>query len=133
MNEIWKDVSGYDGIYQVSNFGNVKRTRGRQGDFSSGGILMSLSVKPREGYLRVRLTAAELGKREFVTVHRLVAKAFIPKKTGKNCVNHIDCNPSNNHVSNLEWCTQGENIRHSRKLGRYNKPQPPSEKQKGDG
>ena len=110
--EIWRDVPGYDGVFQVSNCGQVRRTRGRLGAHTMG-------QWTKKGYPVVRLTCAALGKRELEYVHRLVAKAFIPNPEGKSSVNHIDCNPKNNFVENLEWCTQPENVNHSRRLGRY--------------
>jgi len=98
MIEIWKDVTGYEGLYQVSDQGNV-RSRRRPG--SSGGIL-----KPGvdgKGYLQVKL--CRKGKRRNILIHRLVAKAFIPNPLNLPVINHKDENPKNNVVDNLEWCT----------------------------
>jgi len=67
-----------------------------------------------QGYALARLSKP----RSVARVHRLVAEAFVPNPEGKPSVNHIDCNRSNNHAENLEWCTQLENIRHSDRLGR---------------
>ena len=100
MQEIWKDIDGYDGKYQVSNFGNV-----RTNDFRGKGTrrLLKLTVNSI-GYKVVRLN----GKLKLV--HRLVAEAFIPNPKGLPQVNHLDEIRSNNCVDNLEWCTQWENL-----------------------
>lgn len=106
---IWKPVVGYEDRYEVSNTGLVRNDQG---------CIMG-QYKNDLGYVFVRLTMLSKGKRESARIHRLVARAFIPNPLNKPSVNHIDCNPANNHVSNLEWCTQKENIQHSRKLKRY--------------
>jgi hypothetical protein len=103
MAETWKDVAGYEGLYQVSDQGNV-RSRRRRG--SSGGIL-----KPkvdRNGYVQVELYRK--GQRKNILVHRLVAETFIPNPLNLPQVNHKDENPKNNAVDNLEWCTQKYNL-----------------------
>lgn len=100
--EIWRDIDGYDGKYQVSNFGRVKSFK-----YCREGRLLKASLK--SGYPFV-----QFGKRgKQVCIHRLVAKAFIPNPDSKPEVNHIDGNPLNNHVDNLEWCTRAENQRHA--------------------
>ena len=104
--EIWRDISGYEGHYQVSNFGRVK-------SFHKGGRILKPGLVL--GYLKVSLNSG--GKVAQRKVHRLVAEAFIPNPNGKPEVNHIDGNPRNNHVDNLEWCTQLENIRHAYATG----------------
>ena len=119
MIEEWKDVKGYEGLYQVSNCGNVKRlertdTRCRQG-FR---IFKERPLKPflSHGYWKVVLTRDSISHQKFV--HRLVAEAFVPNKDDhKNQVNHIDGNKTNNFVSNLEWCTNQENMIHAFKNG----------------
>ena len=109
-NEIWKDVAGYEGFYQVSNKGNVrsvarKDSIGRKRD---GRIL-----KPRydkDGYLNVGL--CKNGKSKTKNVHRLVAESFIPNPKGFLEINHKDESKSNNRVENLEWCTREHNMNH---------------------
>lgn len=101
IEEIWKDIEGYEGIYQVSNLGRVKRV-------TTGRILKS--YKDRGGYLRVDLCKS--GKRKNHKIHRLVAQAFIPNPDNKLQVNHIDENKTNNSVDNLEWVTAKENCNH---------------------
>lgn len=113
MNEIWKDIAGFEGRYQVSNKGNVKSLhyRGHYGE-----SLLKLS-KHHTGYLIVIL-----GKKpaKVCLVHQLVAKAFIPLVEGKKFVNHIDGNKHNNCVENLEWVTAQENVTHAIKTGLRN-------------
>lgn len=105
MEEIWKNIDGYGGRYQISNLGNV---RNRQGLF--------MAQKPsKDGY--VRLLLAKNGKYKAEYVHRLVAKAFIPNPENKSEVNHIDGNKANNKASNLEWATTYENHQHAVALG----------------
>lgn len=117
--EIWKDIPNYEGIYQVSNFGRVKRLqtsfmRKRQG---------KLNLKEKElkgtinffGYHRVMFYKNSKG--ESIAIHRLVAQLFIENINNKPQVNHIDGNKTNNHVSNLEWCNNSENQLHAWKLG----------------
>ena len=109
MRERWKDIEGYEGIYKVSNFGNVY-------SFISN---KNLSVQPtaNNGYPMVDLFKDKQSK--MMLVHRLVATAFIPNPKQKPQVNHIDHDRANNDVSNLEWCTPSENIKHCFNNGRH--------------
>ena len=100
--EEWRDIKGYEGLYQVSSIGNVRSTKraGTQGKY----------IKPRidnDGYNCVRLSKNGVMKNHFV--HRLVAIAFIENENAYPCVNHKDENKSNNVVSNLEWCSVAYN------------------------
>lgn len=104
MNEIWRDISSYEGLYQVSNLGNVKSLN----YLRTGNERMLKPVKNRYGYLLVNL--CKNGKTRLFKVHRLVAKAFIPNTNNKSDVNHKDENKANNCVDNLEWTTRKENI-----------------------
>lgn len=118
--EIWKDVIGYEGLYQVSSFGNVKSlSRERT---TNGGLFVSkeklLKAGTDCGYKKVVLT--KNGVRSTKKVHRLVASAFLGDEPNL-CVNHIDSNRSNNRVENLEWVTQLQNVRHARINNRYPK------------
>lgn len=117
QREEWKWVVGYEGVYLVSNKGNVMSMPRPS---ARGKVLKpSLSTK---GYLRICLSRDGVIKE--ATVHRLVAEAFIPNPQGKPEVNHIDGNKANNDVSNLEWVTKSENELHSfRVLGK--KPNAP--------
>lgn len=98
----WKLIEGFDGIYSVSNYGEVRNNK--------TGRLMK-PIKNEKGYLRVGLT--NNGKLKCMRVHRLVAQAFIPNPDNKPEVNHIDFNKENNCVSNLEWVTNQENTQYS--------------------
>jgi len=104
--EIWKDINGYQGLYKVSTFGNVKTPRGKitKGWFVNG------------KYKKVRLY--KNGTRKDFYLHRLVAIAFLDNPQNKSDVNHKDSNPENNHLSNLEWCTHQENIQHASRNNR---------------
>ena len=96
INEKWKPVVGYEGLYEVSNLGRVKSIK-----FNKEKIL-SLQ-KDKYGYLRSGFR--KMGKFKNYFVHRLVAEAFIPNPNNYPIVNHKDENPSNNCAENLEWCT----------------------------
>lgn len=98
---IWRPVIDYEGLYEVSNYGEVRRTDGTmmQGNINS------------YGYRVVRLTKS--GRPKDKKVHRLVALAFIPTISGKDFVNHKDGDKLNNYVENLEWVTRGENNSHA--------------------
>lgn len=109
--EIWRDVIGFEGIYQVSNYGKIRSldrvdARGRKRYAKE--IALSFSG---DGYGRVGLHKNK--KRYKFLVHRLVAQCFLESIEGKDEVNHIDGIKSNNHVTNLEWCNRHDNIRHS--------------------
>lgn len=107
MEEIWKDIVGYEGLYQVSNLGNVKSLNWR-----NEGYAKNLWLKPHnKGYFQVELTKNN-AKKTFV-VHRLVAVAFIPNPLGLPQVNHKDENKRNNCVENLEWCDRSYNVLYS--------------------
>ena len=101
MIELWKDIKGYEGLYQVSNLGRVKRV-------TTGGILKGRQNP--HGYLLVTLSKNNIKSTK--TIHRLVAEAFIPKTENNPQANHIDEDKTNNKVSNLEWVTAKENINH---------------------
>jgi len=115
ITEIWKDIKGYEGRYQVSNMGRVKsleRVTIRK-DGSKLPVkerILKPCTKPN-GYLQVVLCASS-GKRETPKIHRLVCEAFHENPKNKPCVNHIDENKANNVASNLEWCTYEENLNH---------------------
>lgn len=107
MEEKWKDIRGYEGIYQVSNLGNVKKIRfiNNRCNFKKESI-RKLNI--RNGYYIIQLS--KNGSRKSYQVHRLVAQAFISNPENKPFINHKDYNPLNNNVNNLEWCTQKENV-----------------------
>lgn len=107
-HEIWRDIRGYEGLYQVSNFGRVK-------SFHFGKEKLRKLVLNDKGYLLVGLNKA--GKTKKFGVHILVATAFLPNLENKPEVNHRDGNKQNNHVSNLEWVTERENVQHAFRIG----------------
>lgn len=98
MTEIWKDIKGYEGRYQVSNLGRVRSIDAQVGArFFIGRILVP--IKDGTGYMCVNLS------RKLFKVHRLVAIAFLANPNNYRCVNHKDEDKTNNRVSNLEWCS----------------------------
>lgn len=110
MEEIWKDIKGYEELYQVSNLGRVKSlSRFAYNHFTKERIMTPIITK--KGYLQIRIRAN--CKAKGFKIHRLVAEAFIPNPNGLPQVNHIDGNKQNNCVDNLEWCTCKENMQHA--------------------
>lgn len=111
------EIKGYEGLYSISREGVVKfhnKVKGATGDnFVPEGILRQ--QKKRGGRLVAKLL--KNGKAKYWQVHRLVALHFIPNPENKPQVNHIDGNPSNNHVTNLEWATPSENVNHAFRIG----------------
>lgn len=104
MKEIWKPVAGYEGFYEVSNQGRVKRTKNLKETILK-------SCKHNNGYLKVML--CKNGKRQNVFIHRIVAQTFIQNPDDLPQVNHIDGNKENNITDNLEWVTHSENMMHA--------------------
>lgn len=115
--EIWKDILGYEGLYQISNLGRVKSLN-YQGIKGRAEILTH--SKHRGGYLMIKL--CKCGNKKAVTIHRLVATAFIPNSDNLPCVCHRDDNPKNNNADNLFWGTQQDNMKDKRNKGRTTKP-----------
>lgn len=112
MAEEWKDIEGYEGLYQVSSMGRVKSLK-RTCNIKGGGkrTVGERILKPdatEYGYLRVNLYTG--GKQKKFRVHRLVAYAFVPNPEGKPEINHRDEDKTNNSAANLEWCTREENM-----------------------
>ena len=113
MKEIWKDIKGYEGYYQISNFGRVKsldRYVATTGNPSGKRLIKGKLKKPTErigkngnGYYHINLDKNNNSK--LFTIHKLVAETFIPNPDNLPCINHKDENKHNNHVDNLEWCT----------------------------
>lgn len=119
MIENWKDMQGYEGLYQISDLGRIKSyPRVVKCKESNERIIKSRILKQyhtSNHYLFVRLSKNK--KQTNYRVHRLVALNFIDNPENKPCVNHIDGNKSNNRVDNLEWCTHSENMQHAVKNG----------------
>ena len=110
--EQWKDISGYENIYQVSNLGRVKNVNTSR--------ILKQQVD-HDGYFIITLRKGKAKKT--YKVHRLVAETFIPRNHKTLQVNHISGIKSDNSVSNLEWVTLRENIIHAHKIGIYNPTQ----------
>lgn len=119
IEEIWKDIEDFEGLYQISNLGRVKALAkivnyidGRNRHYDEK------ILKPRmnKGYGGVHLHSPE--KSTEMSVHRLVCIAFIPNPENKPCINHLDSDRNNNVVTNLEWATYKENTQHAIKVKR---------------
>lgn len=111
MKEIYKDIKGYEGKYQVSNLGNVRRLQHLITVGNTTRLLKAMDIKTHNvggGYAGVTICGKSM------SVHRLVAEAFIPKTSDDLVVNHKDYNRKNNNANNLEWVTQKENLYHSK-------------------
>ena len=110
MEEIWKPIEDYEGLYEVSNFGRV-RSYMPPANSKLKKRTTSVIMKPRmneHGYMVIGLGGR--ANLKMWKVHRLVAMHFINNTQGKPFINHIDGNKSNNRVDNLEWCTKSENM-----------------------
>lgn len=121
--ENWKDVIGYEGLYQVSDFGKVKRLNyNYYTPFSGHKIIPSKIVKGanKNGYKQIALFKE--GIRELVFIHRLVALCFIDNPENKPFINHKDSSRSNNKIDNLEWVTPKENSIHAHNSGKFIMP-----------
>lgn len=117
MNEVWKDIEGFEGFYQVSNLGRIRsldrefiNAAGRR-RFYPGTVLVPCG----NPYLHVMLS--KHSKCTPRKIHRLVAEAFIPNPDKLPCIDHIDCNKKNNRVDNLRWCSYAENMRYASENG----------------
>lgn len=119
--EVWKDIPGYEGLYQVSTWGNVRT----KDDFKL------LKLHDLRGYKSITLSKDKTQKS--FRVHRLVAIAFIPNLNSYPVINHKDENPSNNHVENLEWCTYSYNNNYGTRNARASKKMKENWKAKGCG
>lgn len=118
MEEIFKDIKDYEGLYQVSNLGNVKSLPKGDGNGNRVRILKFDEGTRSDRVTYRRVTLSKNSKTKRYQVHRLVAQAFIPNSGNLPFVNHIDNDGTNNSVSNLEWCTQATNMKHSSDQGR---------------
>ena len=121
MEEIWKDIQGYEGFYQISNLGRVKSLE--RIVHKNNGVIQTRKERimaervSTDGYYIAKLTLD--GYSKSIAIHRLVAIHFIPNPDNLPEVNHKDFDRTNNRVDNLEWCTHLENIRYSWAEGHY--------------
>ncbi len=120
--EEWKDIEGYEGLYQVSNLGRVRSLKRTIVDswctrVFKGRILKQTEHNGKQPYFYVTLSKNHKNRK--ILVHRLVAECFIDNDHNKEQVNHIDGNPQNNNVENLEWVTNAENTQHAYNTGLY--------------
>lgn len=123
MDEIWKAVVGYEGLYEVSREGRIRSLErdvpvaakpGRPASFKVRGRIKKFD-STAAGHQRVELSKGGVNKKLFV--HRIVAEAFLGPSEGLPVVNHLDCNPKNNRVGNLEWTTYSGNSQHASDAG----------------
>lgn len=129
MIEEWKDIPGYEGIYEASNLGRIRTADGKTTVNSIGHIRhwkqRILKTKKRHnvgrppGIKEEYVTLYKDGKPKSFKVARLVALAWCDGYKDGMTVNHIDCDPTNNHADNLEWLTNLENVRHAIRNGIY--------------
>ena len=127
MEEIWKDIQGYENLYKVSNLGRVKRlklsvtqkVKGTSYTRRFNERILNLTNNGN-GYLHVKLR--KNGVNKTINIHRLVALHFLEDYSIKGTVNHIDGDKTNNHANNLEWATQSENNQHAHDAGLVNQP-----------
>ena len=129
--EVWRDIQGYEGLYQVSNKGRVKSVE----RYDSLGRAVKERIlyqhKEKKGYMRVSLS--KFGIQSYFKVHRLVANAFIENHDKLPQINHIDEDKCNNTVSNLEWCTNQYNSSYGTRVDRILSSRGQSRKQKPNG
>lgn len=111
--EKWKNIKGYGGIYEISNYGRVKSFQR-----SLDGRILSAHTEKCNHTNYKAVTLCDDNNRTQKRVHRLVAEAFVDNPENKPNINHIDNNGENNNAENLEWCTQSENLQHSHNQGR---------------
>jgi hypothetical protein len=114
MTEVWKPVNGYEGLYEVSNYGKVKALRKFSGTCFRDERILSMNRITKDGYIHVALT--KNGKVLDTRLHKVVAENFVENPDKKETVNHIDGNKLNNRADNLEWADRREQLDHAYRL-----------------
>lgn len=117
--EIWKDIPGFEGLYQASNTGKIKSLSRRVWNHQCFMVRKEYIIKDHllpDGYIQIGLTKPNEKQTRYY-IHRLIALAWIPNPNNKPFVNHLDGNKSNNSIENLEWCTKSENVKHAYRTG----------------
>ena len=122
-NEVWKDIEGYEKLYQISNYGRVKSLERKV--YSNSKFIYTQKEKiliqktDKLGYKKISL--CKNGKNKTFFVHRLVAITFLDNPNNYSCVNHKDENPSNNYLENLEFCSHKYNMNYGTRNERISK------------
>jgi hypothetical protein len=118
--EIWKDVPGFEGLYSVSNLQRVRSNKRKSSGsyFTVGDKILRPGV---HSYGYPKFTLCKDGKLHYLQLHRIMALAFIPNPDNLPCINHIDNDPKNNSIENLEWCTWKHNTRQAYRQERLTK------------
>jgi len=122
--EEWRDIKGYEGVYQASDLGRIRsldkirRKWNHQGKRDVDYLYKGRVLKSNICNIYLYVCLMHKGVKKSRSVHRLIAKTFVDNPNNKPNVNHIDFNHYNNSSNNLEWCTQYENIQHTKKHGR---------------
>lgn len=117
MEEVWKDIPNYEGLYQASTLGRIKSLkRTAKKEYKGNRIVKEIIMEGtanQDGYLKVHFKNKERGIDKGLFIHRLIAETFIPNPDKLPQVNHKDGNKKNNNINNLEWCTNLYNQQHA--------------------
>lgn len=127
-NEVWKDVVGYENLYEVSNFGRVRTNKNKityteihgERHWKQRILKQKIHKRPRSTNFSLRVCLWKNGKSKSFLVSRLVAMSFLENPNNLPQINHIDGNSMNNNINNLEWCTAKENVNHAFENGLIN-------------